>query len=135
MAQEMNYWVERRVILHRVDGNLTSQEFRDANVKAVRLVQEGTAPVHHVIDAVRLGKVELNLKQLSEIVTLLREPNLGWVVLIGGNVITRFLASVMTQQDPVKFRVVDTLDDAVQLIKRMDTTLPDIPPLADARVS
>src|SRR5687767_4768800 len=108
MAQEMDYWVDRRVILHRVDGNLTSLEFKEANVKAVRLVQEGIAPVHHVIDGVRLGKVEVNLKQLGEIVTLLREPNLGWVVLIGGNVLTRFLASVMTQQDRVKFRVVDT---------------------------
>jgi hypothetical protein len=128
MPQKMDYWVEKRVTFHWIAGDITAAEFLEANATAVQLVRNGNGPVHHVVDATGVGKVNLNLRQLGEITSLLREPNLGWIVFIGGNAIVRFLAAVLTQHDRVKFRVVDDQDAARQLLQRVDATLADLLP-------
>ena len=129
MPQRISYWIDRRVTFHRAVGDLSAAELIEANSTVMRLVREGEAPVHHVIDARQLGKIGLHLRDLPQIVTILKEPNLGWVVMVGGNPLTRFLASVMTQSGRVKFRIVDTLNDAWHLLRRMDATLPETPPI------
>ena len=127
MPQTISYWIDRRVTFHQIAGDLSAADLLEANAVVIRLVREGEAPVHHVIDALRLGKLGIHLKDLPEIVTILKESNLGWVVMIGGNPVTRFLASVMTQSGRVKFRIVDSLDDARKLLQKMDATLTDLP--------
>jgi hypothetical protein len=134
MPQKMDYWVEKRVTFHWITGDVTAAEFLEANTTAVRLVREGIGPVHHVVDATGVGRVNLNLKQLGEITSLLREPNLGWILFIGGNPIVRFLAAVLTQHDRVKFRVVDNQDAAWQLLLRVDLSLSDEVP-TDHRIT
>ena len=131
MPQKMDYWVDKRVTFHWIEGDITATEFLEANATAVQLVRNGIGPVHHVVDAAGVGKVKLNLKQLGEITSLLREPNLGWIVFIGGNPIVRFLAAVLTQHGRVKFRVVDDRDAAWQLLQRVDTTLTDVLPMGE----
>jgi hypothetical protein len=131
MPQKMDYWVDKRVTFHWIAGDVTAAEFLEANATAVQLVRNGIGPVHHVVDATGVGKVSLNLRQLGEITSLLREPNLGWIVFIGGNPIVRFLAAVLTQHDRVKFRVVDDQEAAWQLLQRVDSSLTAVLPAGE----
>jgi hypothetical protein len=61
--------------------------------------------------------------RLNDMTSYLTNPSLGWVVVIGGNSLSKFVVNVISQI--VKFRVTQrfTLEDAVQFLQSNDVTL------------
>jgi hypothetical protein len=125
MLSEIGYSIDKRVIYVRFEGDLTTEDGLNSNATAVELIRGGVAPVHYVVDTRGMKNVRVNLKQLTEVSTFLREPNLGWVIVIGGSPIARFLSSVVMQMKHKNFHYADSLEDALASLSRVDTTLKE----------
>ena len=125
MLHEIGYSIDKRVIYVRFDGDLTTDDALTSNVSTIELIRGGVAPVHYVVDTRNLKNVRVNLKQMTEVATFLREPNLGWVIVIGGSPIARFLSSVVMQMKHQNFHFADSPEDALASLARVDTTLKE----------
>jgi hypothetical protein len=125
MLHEIGYSIDKRVIYVRFDGDLTTDDALASNVATIELIRGGVAPVHYIVDTRHLKNVRVNLKQMTEVATFLREPNLGWVIVIGGSPIARFLSSVIMQMKHQNFHFAESLEDALASLTRVDTTLKE----------
>jgi hypothetical protein len=125
MLHEIGYSIDNRVIYVRFDGDLTTDDALASNVATIELIRGGIAPVHYIVDTRHLKNVRVNLKQMTEVATFLREPNLGWVIVIGGSPIARFLSSVIMQMKHQNFHFAESLEDAHASLTRVDTSLKE----------
>ncbi len=126
MAHEIGWFVKGRVIYQRFYGAVTLEELGEASRTVSEFVAEGTAPVHGLID---ITAVQQHPTTASEIRRALRDlrfdPRRGWLIVIGVDPITRYLASVVFQLLGLRFRTVDTCDEALHFLAMHDETLDE----------
>ena len=125
MALEPGYYVDKRVIYIPFEGDLTAEVGLALSNLAVELIRSGIPPVHYIADARNLKSLKFNLKQLSEVSTFLREPNLGWVIVLGGSPVARFLSSAIMQMKHQNFHFGDSVEDAMTTLRRVDLNLKE----------
>jgi len=123
MKHQIEYAMDKRVIRVRYIGDLTQEEAKITNTAVTEMIRDGIAPVHFIADATQLEALKINLMQMREAASFLREPQLGWLIIIGGNPIARFMGSLVIQLRKANFRFVDSLDEAFAVLSRVDTTL------------
>jgi len=130
MPYQLSWYRENRVIVGKFQGVVTPDDLQGINESAVKLVREGTPPVHDIIDALALEKVPFDLKLLNKSLQLFKEPNLGWVIVIARNPLFGFLGTTLSHLGGKRFRMVETWDEALATLARVDTTLSDLQPSA-----
>ncbi|HVU10531.1 MAG TPA: hypothetical protein VHD90_04605 [Phototrophicaceae bacterium] len=123
MAYETRYSVNERVIHNRLYGEMTPEDPAGFNTATLDLIRSGDAPVHLIFDTSDLQPVGVPLKDVLEMVTFPGENKLGWVIIVGENPFARFVGSLLMQAGRVKYRMVGSLDEAVAILQRMDTSL------------
>lgn len=129
MSYELSWYIDRRIVLARLTGDVSAEEIFQNNQRIARdYVQQGQAPVHLLIDISGMEKFPSNLKQLkaaSDI--LLREHSLGWMVTVGKvNTLERFLTSTLTQMFGVRLHMTDTLARALAFLSKNDVSIPEM---------
>lgn len=127
MTEMPSFCVAKRVIFQAHSGHLTSERLIESNQRVTELVRSGIAPVHLVVHTSKQLSVDLNLKQLAEEMTFLKEEKLGWIVLVSTNELASFLASVLTEAESVDFKLVTSLEAAWDTLQSVDSTLADVP--------
>ncbi len=87
----------------------------------------GKAPVHAIIDASGMTGYPRSLKVLQQSTSIsVKHPNIGWVVLIGfDNPLVKFFSTGVAQLLGVKFKQVESLEQAKDVLKRVDLRLDD----------
>jgi len=125
MGNEPGYYIDKRVIYIPFEGDITAEDGLALSNYAIELIRSGIAPVHYIADARNLKSIKLNLKQLSDASTFLREPNLGWVIVLGGSPVARFLSSAIMQVKHKNFHFGDSVEDAITTLRRVDTDLKE----------
>ena len=124
MSATVSWYEQDRIILVNIEGVLLKEEIDPANQSVAQYVREGQAPVHLIIDALRLDKFPLELKQFSGARSYMREPNMGKIAVISKqSVVVRFFASVLTQAAHIEMKMFDTLDEGLAFLRRVDGTL------------
>ena len=116
--------VEGRVILHRGIGDQTVETIEDSVRRLNEYLDEGTAPVHMIVDQRFLGNFPADIKTIKRAV-LSRHENIGIVIAVGGNVMFKFFSTVLTKitgGEPMAYS--DTLEDALLRLTHFDPTLP-----------
>lgn len=106
------------------DGVLQFNSFWTENY-----IDKGNAPVHSIIDATQLNDYPKSLSTLREGSNIsVNNPNMGWIILVGfsKNPVLKFLSSAVNQLFSVKFKQVDTVEDAKDILRRVDNTLSEI---------
>ena len=86
-------------------------------------LSSGVAPVHIVVDLTRMETIPTNLKQNMSMGDYLRHPNLGWTVLVGGNVLVNFMLSILSQVFQMKYTKRETVEEALAFLAEHDPTL------------
>jgi hypothetical protein len=67
----------------------------------------------------------VQLKKANE--RTFRDPHIGWVVVVGSsNPMVRFLFSTLAQIAGIKFGMVNTLDEALTLLAKMDPSVSEL---------
>lgn len=134
MSEQVNWtygasWlVDKRVCLIEISGELDDQRVIEFNTHIRdEYLEKGEAPVHIIMDAQNLVNYPRNvttLRKASAIST--QHPNTGWVCLVGfDNSMLRFLGSAIAQLLGLKFKQMNTLEEAVAVLRSVDSSLTD----------
>lgn len=124
-SYNVQWLVENQVISIDLKGSIDMDVAISLSDKLTALIDTSTKATVHVIvndhQAVTVPKVsEINRLQSS-----LKHPKVGWIVSVGENMnpIVKFVSSVAIQLAGVKFKRVNSLEEATALLKQIDPTI------------
>ncbi len=127
MTFTVTWHVPNRLYLVRIAGDLTLDELRDGLERTRAFVRAGEPPVHTIIDLRQLGSQPRNLPEIIKASSVLREPNLGWVMILSNDPFSQFVASVVSQITGARFKIFQDSAAVIEHLKQVDSTLPAIP--------
>ncbi|MBI1281477.1 MAG: hypothetical protein GC179_25345 [Anaerolineaceae bacterium] len=130
MPYEVSWYIERRVVSTVLTGDLSLRDAESASLLTSEFILKGQPPLVHLIaDTTNLGKFPTNLSLLNgEASHHLRNPLLGWMIVISSSTATRFVSSIMTQVARVRFRMFATWDQSIDFLLNQDETLRELMP-------
>jgi hypothetical protein len=123
MPYEAYYQTQRRVIYTRLAGNLSLEDVKNLNDADTGLLRAGTNSVHIIFDTTQLNQMNIDLRRMEQAIQFAREPQLGWVIIIGSNPIARYLGSIVMRTGRANFRFVETMGEALMALSRIDPSL------------
>ncbi len=124
MPAHISWYQADRVILAQLEGDQSIEDISQVNTTITEMLRVGKPRVHIIVDTSKMGSIPLKLSQLAAVNAYLREPNLGTIVTIGmDNILIRFLASMVSQIAHIELKTVTTLDEGVDVLRRIDQSL------------
>lgn len=134
MPYQIRWIVSQRVLLTTFSGVVTKPELEDYIVQMLTEIPNGKPPLYHVSDSLAMDKVGISLKALTSMVKGLSSFT-SLKVQIDINhprALNTFLASVASQLVKIQSYTVPSLEEAVIMLKRIDSNLElmpwDLPP-------
>ena len=116
------YDAKKRVILISVIGEFTLQESSDSSVEIRNYINEGTPPIHLIGDLTKLKQAPKSIAELRKAQGNLN--SLASTIIVGANnPMIRFMANVFAKLGGYEVRTVDSVDQAAEVISRLDPTL------------
>lgn len=130
MPYEVSWFVERRIVSTVLTGDLSLRDAEAASLRTSEYLLKGLPPLVHLIaDTTHLEKFPTNLSLIGgEASHHLRNPLLGWMIVISSSTATRFVSSVMTQVARVRFRMFATWDQSIEFLLQQDHSLEGLLP-------
>lgn len=133
MPCELKWYLQDRVLLQRLSGVVTLEDVKVSNAQLKTFLASGVAPTHVIVDLSGVERFPTSLSTIKEFVQPVPNQDiLGWVLIFGAkNALLRFLASMVTQLagENVRMRMLDTLPEAIDFIRKQDETLVNLPVL------
>ena len=129
MPARTTWYQENRVMIVKVEGELTLADMAAADVKIVELVRAGSQfnpLVHLIVDMRDMTKMPVNLAQVHRTLTHLKEPALGWSVMIGMSPVMRFVSSTVIQMAGAHFRIFPAAEEGVAFLISQDEGVMDL---------
>jgi hypothetical protein len=126
MAYNISWMIPERLILIEVAEILTAEEIITVTKQYVAMMDaEGKPPVHTLVDARLLTKVDIKVKDLpSLLVGGKRDTRFGWTFIVTHNRFITFLSSMASHLTSSQFKTTETMEEALQTFARLDLTLP-----------
>jgi hypothetical protein len=129
MSQTTTWYQENRVVLVHVQGELTLDDMAAIDQKILEFMRAGsqvTPLIHLIVDMRAMTKMPTNLAQVHRTLTHLKEPALGWTVMVGMSPVMRFVASTVAQMAGARFRMFPTAEEAVAFLISQDESIVDL---------
>jgi hypothetical protein len=119
-----DWYLPNRVFLVRIEGDISVQDAIDSNTAITNMIRAGEAPVYMIVDTAHMGHFPTHLSQFRQVLSYLYEPKLRTIVVVGGvNILARFIASALTQVARIELKIVNTLDEAIAFLNKLDQNL------------
>ena len=129
MPATTTWYQENRVVLVHVQGELTLADMAEVDHNIVTFVRAGskvTPLIHLIVDMREITKMPINLAQVHRTLTHLKEPALGWSVMVGMSPVMRFVASTVIQMAGARFRIFPTAEEGVTFLISQDESILDL---------
>jgi hypothetical protein len=129
MAAETTWYQKNCVALVTVRGEITIEEMTVVDAAIIDQVRQGaqTRPlVHLIVDMRTMTKMPINLAQVHKTLQHLKEPALGWSVMVGMSPVMRFVASTVIQMAGARFRIFPTFEEAVSFLISQDESVANL---------
>jgi hypothetical protein len=124
MPVENSWIVEERVMLTRLIGHLTVEDMAANAQRGTIMIDSGVAPVYSLVDASLIEHFPLKLNEMKGLTEQGSSDKLGWIIIYGiPNRILAFLATTFVQVIGKNYKVVNTLEDALEFIRNREGTL------------
>jgi hypothetical protein len=121
MPIENCWYIEGRVALTRLIGNITIEELSASVEQGTLLIDSGVAPVYSLVDMTKLEHFPSRLTEFMEIIHYGKSDKMRWIVVYGiPNRMANFFATMFAQLVRASFKVVNTHDEALELIERLE---------------
>lgn len=124
---DISWLIPKRVILVKGTGDVTLDDTIQMNDDIIALFDEGDAPVHIIFSSEETTKFPSNVHQVMKVTTYVKHPSFGRNMTIAPNPVLRFIGGLVYKvlgQRKIKF--VESLDEAITLLREFDDTLPQI---------
>ncbi len=133
MPYTIDWYIDRRVTYLQFYGQVVLEDVRGINADSIAFQEAGIPLVHMIIDISRVEKFPTNLAAIREMMKKQGDSEtVGWVLIVGAdNPVIRFIASIITQLsgENIHFRLIDSLNDAVDFLHEHDATLRNLNPV------
>lgn len=128
MPVHLQWLYKDRIVLQQFHGILTTEDITQMVDSSEKMVDQGTAPVHTLVDSMYLVKYPTNLATMRRAISTTPNTKLGWVILVQqNNPLLKFLGSMLAQLavKNVRLRIFDNHVQALEFLVSMDSTLTD----------
>jgi hypothetical protein len=124
MPMQLSWYLENRVMLLVNHGDSSDQDVFDIDQPIIDYLNQSQAPlVHLIIDNIG-AKYIPSVKAVTS-VKWPKHPQYGWTILVGlTNPFQRFVNVVATNFFKARQRMFDTMDEALDFLNEVDSTLP-----------
>lgn len=123
MPYELSWYREKRVVLVKIQGDMTLENAFEYSDAIYEMVDSGIAPVHIIADLTEIGKFPPSLISLRNATRYLLHPKAGWIMLIGGPIMAQVFGEVLTRLTRINFRLVTSFQEAADALLEADATL------------
>jgi hypothetical protein len=126
MSYTINWHIPNRVAIVQIEETLTLEDGYAQNSYMMPLLNEADQPIHMIIDLTLTRKFPMRLDENVWAGTqYMRHPMMGWLMIInrGSNPLLHMLMSVVGKTTGVKVRFVDSFDEALTSLQKLDLTL------------
>lgn len=124
MPHRIEWRLPGRILSYHLYGDITLEELYEVSRRTRTLVRtEGVAPVHSIVDLHGVGKYPLKLHELRGIMNTDEHAMMGWCLIIAPNALLRFMSSMLVQMTHVRYRLVETAEEAEHFLAERDVTL------------
>jgi hypothetical protein len=132
MSTHVSWLLEDRIIFNQMVGAMTKEEMPAFNDQMLSYFDQSTQPVVHNLVDMRYMDSFPSVIQIQKHFTFPSHPKMGWGVFVGiSNPVARMTLAIGPQMFKLHFRHVKTIEEALDLFKFIDRTLPDLMPYAD----
>ena len=135
MAYELSWVVPMRIIMIKLEGEVSLEEMTHMIDETHTMLNAGMAPVHVIIDAAELSNKPVNFQQINQVSASIRNPAVGWWVMVNAGKMVGFTASVLSKLVGVKLKTAATIKEARTILERVDLTLEPETPTLSSRFS
>ncbi|MCA9887634.1 MAG: hypothetical protein KC546_04645 [Anaerolineae bacterium] len=128
MAITTNWWLKDIVIGIVMAGDFTAEDLTSAANTAYALIDSSDEPyVHVLLDNTDIGQTKARAAEMNRAAQpLMKHGRLGWLVVYGkNNVLTRFATNVVMQLVHNRFRMVNTLEEALDFLTNLHDQIPN----------
>ncbi|MAS32439.1 MAG: hypothetical protein CL610_00445 [Anaerolineaceae bacterium] len=122
MPVELSWLIPERVLHERFYGDVTIEDIQELASTLPPFMEEGVPLIHTIIDATNVTS-HPSIKDIHEHSSLRTYPNEGWRVMVGANAVARFIGSIILQVMGQRYRMYDTLDEALHFIADQDKSV------------
>ena len=121
MPVENEWYIEGRILMTRLIGTVTVDEMLASGQRGTVMIESGVAPVYSLVDVSQMVHFPTRLVDIKKIAEQGGSDKMSKIILFGvSNRFVNFLANMFTQFIRTDYSVVDTLDDAVKLVEKLE---------------
>ncbi|MBA3871478.1 MAG: hypothetical protein H0X30_20225 [Anaerolineae bacterium] len=132
MPAQLSWYLENRVLLMINYGEVADQDLFDLDQTIIDYLDNCTVPLVHTIIDHRKGMNSPSVKGLTKL-RWPKHPKVGWMIMIGmKNPLQRFVVAVSTSFFKTRMRMFNSMDEALNFLNDVDSTLP---PLRDGTLT
>lgn len=137
MAYTIDWYVDRRVLEIAISGQISIDEFEQLHQDSFALVEQSSYKVHAIADLSQFDAIPANLKMLTSASNHEKNHNQGMTILVMPKVqsVIRFLITIIMQTLRLEYRICETVEEAIEVLKRVDPdlrqTMEDTPTITD----
>ena len=128
MPVTASWWLKDHVISIVMDGDFSDEDIQMASNTAYALIDSSDEPyVHVLLDNTTIGQTNARAADMNRAARpMLKHERLGWLGVYGkNNVLTRFATNVVMQLVHNRFRMVNTLEEALDFLSNLHDAIPD----------
>lgn len=128
MAYTVDWYLEKRILMARLWGDTTDNDFPSLGETLATLLNTGDDPyVHCIIDMLEIDRAPTRLAELQQAMNpMLAHPLLGWSLPLINDPTQRYLCTMLAQMYKVRWREMETKNEAINFLIETDKTLPPI---------
>lgn len=130
MSIEINWLVENKLIHAIASGDVSVEGLAYFSSTIVQYLDQSDAPlVHLIISEEQMESFPKSIKAVGEVAKFFRHEQLGWFIIYGNTERDRiaiFVASVVTGMAKIRHRRCETLEESLEFLTTVDTSLPSI---------
>ena len=126
MAYTLDWFVPNRIAVVKIAETLTLEDGYAQNSFMLPVLAAADQPIHLIIDLTLTRHFPMRLNEkVWEGTEYMRHPMMGWLIVInqGSNPFLHMLMSVVGKTTGVKLRFVNSLDEAMSSLRKLDLTV------------
>jgi hypothetical protein len=123
MSYKTDWLVPKFLILMKMEGEINVEVMMEVNKDFFRFIEEGDAPVHLLLDARGLNKINIQIRDIPKILTK-QDNRFGLNYILTENSFARFIMNLAEHMTGSHYRVAKSTEEALVAILRHDSRLP-----------
>jgi hypothetical protein len=127
MTHQLSWELQNRIIRWAFDTQLNMVALNDATTRINQMLQDSSTNQTHILLDMSQTQNDPNLAMMlsSAMIPLFFEDNMGWMVIYGAeDTIKQNLRGSVTRMMRMRYRVVDTYEEAMATLVKKDSSIP-----------